>query len=421
MKVLIKSSKIIDPISSHRNEVKNIFIEDGIIKDISDQVYEADIIIEEEDSHTSIGWFDLRGYLADPGLEHKEDLHSGLHAAAAGGYTALACLPNTEPPLQSKSEIEYVLNRSGKHIVDVKPLGATTLGNKGTELSEMYDMTHAGAVGFTDGLKTIWHSSILMKSLQYIQSVDGVIIDHAEDLQLAKNGLIHEGVHSTKLGMAGIPALAEELAITKALEILRYAGGHIHFACISTEKSVALIKAAKEEGLNVTCDIASYQLSFIDEDITGFETNFKVKPPFRSNEDRKALLAGLIDGTIDTVVSNHIPHEEDAKKLEFDQAEFGIISYETSFASILEYVNDEFSLDLLIEKMTHTSRKIIGGVIPSLELGEKANLTVFNPKKKWIVDRSSIQSRSFNTPFAGKEMTGKSIAIINNDQVYQDA
>jgi dihydroorotase len=277
----------------------------------------------------------------------------------------------------------------------------------------MIDLHQAGVVAFTDGLKPVWHSDILVKTLQYLQTFDGLLINRPEDTLLTQFGNMHEGIASTMLGLKGMPALAEEMMIARDLRFLEYAGGKIHFSAISTAKSVQLIREAKQKGLQVSCDIAAHQIAFEDTALMGFDTNLKVNPPFRTRQDIQALLEGLADDTIDAIVSDHNPLDEECKKLEFDLAEFGIIGLETAFAVINTY-RGELPLEKIIEKLTVIPRLILDLPLPELQEGKPANLTVFNSEDEWQFTEKHIRSKSKNTPFIGHTFKGKALAIINN-------
>src|SRR6478752_3777431 len=280
MKILIQAARIIDKNSSFHNKKKNILIQNGRIIEIGDKNYSADKIISAEGMFLSPGWFDLGTFAGDLGLEHKEDLLSVAKTAAAGGFTEIAVLPNTYPSIQSKNEVSYVTRHNENRLVQIHALASVTKNNKGEELTEMIDLHEAGAVAFTDGLKPIWHTDILLKSLQYLQKFDGVLIDHPEDTWLNLFGQMHEGINSTMLGLKGMPRIAEDIAVSKNIEILSYAGGRLHFARISSTKSIDLIRAAKKK-LNLTCDMASYQPLLDDSLLSTFDTNYKVNPPLR--------------------------------------------------------------------------------------------------------------------------------------------
>ena len=364
--------------------------------------------VDCQNAFVSVGWCDMRALVTEPGMEHRETLVSASKAASLGGFTQVAILPNTKPTIENKENIYFLEQENKKNNAKVEflAIAALTHNTEGQEMTQMYDLHKAGAVAFSDGLKNVSHTGVLMRALQYAQAFDGLVMQLPSDKHLS-NGHMHEGIASTKLGLKGLPSVAEEMMIQRDLEILRYTGGNIHFSTISTARGVDLIRKAKQEGLHVTCDMAAYQLSFLDEDLTKdsfiFDTFLKVFPPFRTQNDKNALLEGLKDNTIDAIVSNHIPHDEEAKKLEFDLADFGMINLQTAFAAIRKQTENILTLEELIQKITTNPRQILKVKQPQIKEGEKANLTVFYPNEEWTFDNKMNTSKSKNSPFIGLE------------------
>ena len=412
MKVLIQGPVIVDVASPFHKKEKNVLINNGRIAEIGDKNYAADKVLKADGMILSAGWFDLGTFIGDPGLEHKEDLESIARTAAAGGFTGLAVLPNTSPCVQTKNEISYLLKGNDTQLVQIHPLAAVTRNNKGEELTEMIDLHEAGAVAFTDGLKPIWHTDILLKSLQYLQKFDGLLIDHPEDIWLNLFGQMHEGINSTKLGLKGMPRIAEDIAVNRNLELLGYAGGRLHFSRLSSGKAVDLIRAAKKK-MNVSCDVTVYQSLLDDSVLFDFDTNYKVNPPLREKADNDALIKGLRDGTIDVICSGHTPHEDECKSLEFDLADFGIINLQT-FGANLVGLSDSVEWDILLPKVTTNPRKLLGLEVPVIEEDVKANLTLFDPSRTWMFDEKSNHSKSRNSPWLNTEVRGKAVAVFNN-------
>lgn len=412
MKILIQGPEIIDATSPFHQKEKNVLINNGRIAEIGDKNYAADKVIKADGMKLSTGWFDIGTFIGDPGLEHKEDLESIVKAAAGGGFTGIAVLPNTSPCVQTKNEISYLLKGNDTQLVQIHPLAAVTKNNKGEELTEMIDLHEAGAVAFTDGLKPIWHTDILLKSLQYLQKFNGLLIDHPEDIWLNLFGQMHEGVNSTMLGLKGMPRIAEDIAVGRNLELLAYAGGRLHFSRLSSGKAVDMIRAAKKK-LNISCDIAVYQPLLDDSVLSDFDTNFKVNPPLREKHDNDALIKALKDGTIDVISSGHTPHEEESKNLEFDLSDFGMINLQT-FGAHLVTLSKVMDWEVLVEKITINPRRLLGLEIPKIEVEEKANLTLFDPNRTWTFDEKSNFSKSKNSPWLNKELVGKTIAVFNN-------
>ncbi|GHA77529.1 dihydroorotase [Pontibacter akesuensis] len=415
MKVLLRAATIHNPHTAHHLQQHNILIENGSITYIGQEEQEADQIVDSEGLCVSVGWVDMHAYTGEPGLEYKEDLESLAAAAAAGGFTEVVCLPNTNPVVQTKGAINYIKSKSQHLPVTLLPAGAVTVDAQGKELTEMIDLHQAGAVAFSDGTHPLQGADVTLKALQYMQMFNGLLMNKPEHTRLTENGQMHEGEASTRLGMRGIPSLAEEVMVTRDLQLLSYTGGKLHFSLISTAAAIEAIRQAKAAGLQVTCDVASYQAAFTDESISAFDTAYKVAPPFRTTADAEAIKEGLRDGTIDVLVSAHNPQDTEAKKLEFDLAEFGIINLETAFAVAQSTL--ELPLEQLLEKFTTNPRRILGLAEPKIAVGEAANLTLFNPETRWAPRMDTTKSKSQNSPFYDQELRGKVIGIIHKGQL----
>src|SRR6201996_4464669 len=373
MNLLIKSATITDPNSPYNGQTVDILIEKGIITKIAADI-ETDVeVVDAEGKHISPGFFDLNCNIGELGLETKEDLYTGTKAAAAGGFTGIALMPNTIPPVHSKAEIEYLLNRAQKNLVDVYPLGTISHKREGKDLAEMYDMHLSGAKAFTDGNKPVQDAGLMERALLYAQGFDGLVFSYPEDTAIAGKAKVNEGEISTLLGMKGIPPLAEELMIARDLYLAEYTGSRIHFSTISTTRSVELIREAKRKGLEITCDVAAHHLILTDEALTGFDSLYKVKPPLRTQDDVDALIAGLKDGTIDAIVSQHTPHEVEFKDVEFEVAEFGIIGLQTAFSLALKAGLD---IELIVQKMAIGPRQVLNIEVPTIADSELANLVI---------------------------------------------
>jgi len=410
---LLKSATIIEPSSSFHLQSKDILIIDGIIDKIEDSItVESNFeVIEHENLHVSTGWIDCKANLREPGEEWKETLESGAKAAEFGGFTKVLVSPGTKQPIDSTNRVDYILNKSKDLAVEILPMGTLSHEHKGAELSEMYEMSQAGAVAFSDDKNEV-PTGLMSKSLLYAKNINKLIVSFPNDTSLSASGQMHEGETSTKMGLKGIPSLSEELRVTRDLALADYHNAPIHFSTISTQKSVDLIREAKKKGTKVTCDIAAHQLYFTDEYAKEYDSNFKVLPPFRKQKDIDALIKGLKDGTIDAICSDHTPHDIEDKKLEFDLANFGIIGLETSFASVLTATEGKLELNLIIEKFTKGPREIFGLGSNEIRVGEKANITLFNPDFTWTFEKSNIKSKSKNSPFIGTQFTGKALGII---------
>ncbi len=423
MDYLIQKVEILDKYSPFYHQEVDLRIQDGVIREINptqDDLsnHAAQRVLSGAHLKASIGWFDLRASFGDPGFEHKETLQTGRDAAQRGGFSEIALLPNTHPVVQNKNTIAYLQKSNAEHLVKLHPIAAVTLNTEGKELTEMIDLHHSGAVAFSDGDEPIWHSDILVKTLLYLQKFDGLLMNRAEDKMLTRLGTMHEGVQSTLLGLRGIPSLAEEMMIQRDLSFLEYAGGKIHFSVISSAKSVELIRQAKQKGLAVTCDVAAHQMAFTDEALQEFDTNFKVNPPFRTQQDIDALWEGLRDGTIDVIVSDHHPQDEESKQIEFDQAAFGMISLESFFPVVWQESKGKISLEELLEKFTYRPREILKQPLPSIREGELAHLTLFSTEQEWTYEPFSQGSKSRNTPFYHQVFRGKALGVFHQNQVY---
>jgi dihydroorotase len=416
MNLLIKSATIIDPNSPFNNQVVDVLIEKGIIKRIGPDIESDAEVIEGEDKYISPGFFDLNCNIGELGFETKEDLYTGTRAAAAGGFTGLALMPNTIPPVHSKAEIEYLLNRAKKNLVDVYPLGTISHKREGKDLAEMYDMYLSGAKAFTDGNRPVQDAGLMERALLYAQGFDGLVFSYPEDTAIAGKAKVNEGEISTLLGMKGIPSLAEELMIARDLYLAEYTGSKIHFSTISTIRSVQLIREAKRKRLEVTCDVAAYHLVLTDEALINFDSLYKVKPPLRTLDDVNALKKGLIDGTIDAIVSQHTPQEVEFKDVEFEVAEYGMIGLQTAFSLALKTGLD---LNLIIQKLAVSPREILNIDIPAIAEEQPANLVLFDVDAEWEYTRKNNRSKSYNSPFLGQNLKGKVLLTINNNYIYK--
>lgn len=415
--LLLKQCKIIDPRSSFHNTFQDILIREGNIHSIDTEIAaEGAEIITHKGLEVYPGWLDLGVHTNDPGFEHREDMASVTAAAAAGGFTGIVSLPNTKPVVQSKADINYAKQFSARQVVQIYPAGALTHDCKGEEITEMLDMHHAGAAMFSDGLHSVKHAGVFLRALQYVKSFDGLVMHHALDPHLAGEGQLHEGLTSTTLGMRGIPALAEEIMVQRDLSLLAYSESKLYLHAISTAGAVEQIRRAKADGLSVTCSVAYLNLLYTDEDLSGFNSDLKVLPPLRGQADRLALLEGLADGTIDAICSNHVPLEEEQKKLEFSYASFGASGLQTVYSAIQTQLKEPLDRGLLAEKLAHGPRSILHLEEVKVEAGAKAELTLCLPEDHWSLDRRSNQSKSENNPFWKSILKGKIIGVINGQQ-----
>ena len=416
MDALIKSAKIISPHSPFHLQTKDILIENGLITKIGENLIGSKNIIQAEGLCVSDGWVDLFSVIREPGNEHQDTIENLLKSAAKGGFTSLLGVSGTEPPIDNKSQIRFIKSSSANNLVNLLPAGTVSEKQEGKEITEMYDMYLSGAIAFTDGKKVLESPELLKRALLYAKPFGGRIICYCEDQTIANHGMINEGEVAASLGMKVRPSLAEELAITRDLYIAEYTESPLHITGVSTQKSVHIIKEAKEKGIQVTCDVNIANLYFTDQEIKSFDTNYKLLPSLRSEEDRLALINGLKDGIIDAVSSGHTPTNIETKFCEFDNAEFGGISLEAFFGALNKTLGDDFSDEDIIRLIATNPSKVLGFNL-KIDEKEKANITLFNTKGSTHFGKSDIECISKNSPFIGAELKGKVIGVINNNQL----
>ncbi len=417
MNILIKKAVITDPSSPFNGQLADILISKGTIISIGKKLQtKTGKTIEAVGLHVSPGWMDIFADFSDPGFEYRETLETGAAAAAAGGYTDVCILPNTQPCVDQKSVVEYITRKTSSLAVNVHPMGCITRGAEGKELAEMYDMRMSGAIAFTDGKKPLQSAGVLVKALQYIKSFNGVLLQIPDDRSISPNGLMTEGITSTQMGLPGRPEIAEEVQVARDIKLAQYAGSRIHLTGISTQQSVRQIKEAKSKNIEVTCSATPYHLFFCDEDLKSYDTNLKVNPPLRHTKDRKVLQKAITDGVIDCIASHHLPYENDSKVIEFEYAKNGMIGLQTAYA-VVNTALQGVSQDKLVELFAINPRKILGLDVPTIQEGVSACITLFCPQEKWVLHPQHIQSMSANSPFIGKELTGRPVGIISNGQL----
>ncbi|CAN5117633.1 dihydroorotase [soil metagenome] len=415
MKILIKQATIISPSSPFNGQIKDILITDGKISAIADSVTEkADQVIAQDGLCVSVGWMDMYADFGDPGFEQKENIESGTKAAAAGGFTDVMLIPNSQPVVDNKAQVEYIVQKARELAVGIHPIGSVSKKTEGKDLSEMYDMHQSGAIAFSDGIKSVQNAGLILKALQYVKNFDGTVIQVPEDNTIGTNGLMNEGIISTQMGLPGKPILAEELMVARDLKLARYADSKIHFTGISSPKSLEYIKRSKETGIKVSCSVTPYQAYFCDEDLQEYDTNLKLNPPVRTKADMLAIRTALLDGTIDCIASHHLPQHWDNKTCEFEYAKPGMIALESMFAVLMSCA---LPAEDFVKMQTINIRSIFGLPIPELKEDEPACLTMFIPDAAFIFEEKMIQSKSKNSPFVGKKLKGRVIGIINNSQI----
>jgi dihydroorotase len=418
MKLLIRQALIIDPSSPFHSQRADISIINGSIAAIGQNLDDKDAqLIEAEGLCASPGWLDPFSHFGDPGSEFTETIDTGTAAAAAGGYTDVMLIPNTKPVMHSKSIVEYVKQRSTSYPVNIHPIAAVTINTEGKELAEMYDMQESGSVAFSDGCNSIQSSGVLLKALQYLKATDRTLIQVPDDRSVNPHGLMHEGVMSTRLGLPGKPAIAEELMIMRDIELLKYTGSRLHITGISTGRSLELIKEAKRSGLQITCSVTPYHLYFTDEDLKEYDTQLKVNPPIRGKADRDALRTGVADGSIDCIASHHFPRHTDDKIIEFEHAKNGMTTLQTAFAIVMSAMPD-LSPERIVELFSSSPRSIFQIPATAFAKGQPACITLFSMRSKWTFERGQNKSRSYNTPFFDKAFHAKAVGIINKGSLF---
>ncbi|MBI4180416.1 MAG: dihydroorotase [Chloroflexi bacterium] len=427
--LLIRGGRIIDP-SQGLDEVGSLLISEGKISWLGSEeitpprsnydVLPADGLI------VCPGFIDLHCHLREPGDEEKETIASGTLAAAHGGFTTVCCMPNTTPPLDNRATIEYVRSKAATDgVVRVLPIGCISKGRNGKKLSSLSEMTSAGVVGYSDDGSPVMDSGLMRRALEYSRASGLPVIDHCEDTRLTVGGLMNEGVVSTRLGLRGIPAVAEEIMVARDLALAQLTGGWLHIAHVSTEGSVELIRRAKDKGVRVTAEVTPHHLTLTEEMVVGYDTNAKVNPPLRTEQDIQALIEGLRDDSLDIIATDHAPHSEADKQCDFALAPFGISGLETALGSLMRLVHDnQLSLVSLIAKLTCEPARIIGdkhGKLGTLAIGASADIAVFDPSQDWLVDTKVFASKGKNTPLAGAKLKGKVMATICQGKlVYKD-
>jgi dihydroorotase len=413
MNLIFKNATIIDATSPFHKQAVDITVENGIITKIgADLAADGFEVIELDNLHISQGWFDSSVNFGEPGYEDRETIANGLATAAKSGFTDVAVQPTGNPIAEKQADIAFLKSKSANTATEIHPIGALTKGSEGKDIAEFFDMKNAGAIAFGDYQKSLSDANLLKIALQYMQDFDGLVIAYSQDDKIKGKGVVHEGEVSTRLGLKGIPALAEELQIARNLYLLEYTGGKLHIPTISTAKSVQLIREAKQKGLNVTCSLAAHNLLLTDDVLTDFDSRYKVAPPLRTEEHRKALLEGVLNGTIDIITSDHNPLDVEIKKLEFDLAKDGTVGLESAFGVL----NTLLPLEVVVEKLT-AARAIFGIAKNDIAEGLAASFTLFNPDGDWTFEKKDILSKSKNSAFLGQQLRGRAYGIFNNGKL----
>lgn len=415
MKILIKNARIIDASSKHNNTVKDVLVQENKIIRIAENIDEsADVIIQESNLHICPGFVDLKADFCDPGYEHKETVQSGLDAAAYGGYTHVAVLPSTSPAIDNKALVEYLKKRSEGHVCALHPMGTVTTQMKGENLAELFDLHQNGVRLFSDDL-TPMSSGILYRALLYANNFGGTIVTFARDYSLAGKGMVNEGLASVHTGLKADPHVAEFIEIERNIQLCKYTDGKMHFTGLSTAKGVELVRQAKKDGLKITADVHVANLLYTEDAVLDFDSNFKLMPCLRTQEDQDALWKGLKEGTIDTIVSDHRPNDTEEKELEFDFANFGSIQLQTAFSSLAE--TKKMSMDTLCSILGNRSRSILGLEPVQIEENTEADFTLFCTDSPWTFTESEILSNTQNTPHINVTFSTRVVGVVNQGQM----
>ncbi|MHB8336214.1 MAG: dihydroorotase [Ignavibacteriaceae bacterium] len=425
MKVILKNVSLFHPVQKIDEKGIDILLTDGVISKIG-KINPEEIsgakVFDLSNKHIVPGFFDMHVHLREPGREDEETVQSGCNAAANGGFTGIACMPNTEPAIDSAEVVSFIKKQSKDHLVDVEVIGAATLGRKGEYISPMAELYEAGVVGFSDDGVAIKTSGILKRAFEYSKMYNVPIIEHCEDETLS-GGAMNEGLNSTMLGLPPIPSVAEELIVIRDILLAEYTGGKIHIAHLSTKKSVEMVREAKQKGISVTSEVTPHHFTLIDDSLKTYDTNFKMNPPLRTKADVDEILLGLKDGTIDCIASDHAPHSAEEKEAEFEHAPNGITGLETQVGLALTelYHKKIITLGQLIEKMSINPRKILNLPVPNFEVGQIANFTILDLTEIFTFDINRSKSKSKNSPFDKRLLTGKALGVINKSKMfYQD-
>ena len=401
----------------------DVRIENGKISKIAESIEQNDSeeLFDAAGNYISGGWMDMHVHFREPGFEHKETIETGCRAAAFGGFTEVACMPNTKPATHTRDVVEYIRKKAEGEAVSVHPIGCVTKERAGQSIAEMADMKKGGAVAFSDDGDPVYNSQVMRVALEYSSMLNMPIINHEEDLELSRPGHMNEGEVSTRLGLDGTPGIAEETMIARDILLAGFTGGHIHVAHISTRKAVDLVRKAKEDGINVTTEVCAHHFDLTDEEIEKrkFDTNVKMHPPLRTAGDVEAMIEGLEDGTIDLICTDHAPHAIEEKEVEFIYAPNGIIGLETAWSICVKRLLKprKLSLNQILEKIVIKPREILNLDVPEVAVGEPANLTIFNTDEKWIYTPKTVRSKSRNSPYLNERLTGRAVAIYNNEKL----
>ncbi len=420
-KILFRNAQVLDP-ESHKQRSADVLVEDGLLRHVGKvdaQGFDGEIF-DVAGRLLCPGLIDMHVHLREPGREDEETIESGCAAAMAGGFTGVCPMPNTEPATDNAEVVSYIVNRARDLLVDVFPVAAVTMGRKGDDLTEVGDLVAAGAVAFSDDGDPVSNADRMRRALEYTRMFDVPVINHCEDKELSKNGVMHEGAVSTRLGLPGIPGLSEDVMVARDIQIAQFTGGKLHIAHISTANSVALVREAKRKGIRVTCEVMPHHFVLTDAAVESYDSDFKMNPPLRTTADVEAMLDGLKDGSIDVIASDHAPHSIEEKQTEFSAAPFGIVGLETALGIVIKHLVEPgvLSLSQAMSKMTLAPAEILKLDRGRLKIGSAASITIFDPEREWTVDKREFKSKSMNTPFDAWVLKGQVVALYNKGRFW---
>jgi len=418
MNVLLRNVTVVQPNTAAFMQQTDVWLRNGLVEAIGKKLTATKVKdeIDAKGLFLSPGWLDFQANLCDPGFEFKEDIFSGLNAAAAGGFTGVMTTPNTQPVVDGKGSVEYVLRKAAGNLVEVFPCASITAANDGKHISEMLDLHAAGAVAFTDGEGSLQDAGTMVRALQYTKPFNGLVVNRPEEQTLTKGGMMNESASSVRLGLKPMPALSEELMVMRDISLAEYTGCRVMIGPITTAGSIAMIRAAKKKGLKVQCFVYALNLLLDDTELESFDSNFKLNPPLRTKADVKALHKGFKDGTIDIIASGHQPQNDELKRVEFDYAAFGAIGLQTSFATATTALGDTIDVEQYVNAFAVAPRVAINKPVPVIAKGEKINATLFSLTEEWDYTLQNNRSKSTNSPLLGRRLKGKPVAVFNNNQ-----
>lgn len=416
----IKGARLIDP-SIGLDQIADIIIKDGVIEQIGSVPSDfTGNVIEADGWIVTPGLFDMHVHLREPGYEYKETVQSGGTAAAVGGFTGVACMPNTNPPVDNPGVVQFIQDQADGLPVDVHPIPAVTHGRDGKELVDFAELSEVGATAFSDDGDPVDSAELMRRAMEYCKMLNTVIIEHCEESTLSGKGVMDEGEMSTRLGLPGWPSIAEDIALERNIRLAEFVGARLHAAHVSTAASAEMIRQAKARGIQITAEVCPHHLTLDCTMLNGYDSNFKVNPPLRTVADCEALIAALADGTIDAIATDHAPHARHEKEVEFIFAPFGMLGLETAVGIILTKLvqTEKLTLYRMIEAMTTAPRKILNLPQAVIKEGQVANLSLIDPNESWTVDRTKVVSKSENTPYHGWNLTGRARGVVNFDTAW---